>query len=283
MKLKWYMLTALLLSVLLVMSAVYPDDLSGLCPNHTSLLNYGFYSITSGDFQKLNSIDKFGRNADIDTGTAPEDVWTQGDAYSFLSSETTLYISSSDNSDTQEMTVMGLDGDYNLVTQTKDLTGQSQVALDTDLLRVFRCYNSDSTVLSGNIYIAESDTLTDGVPDTPSKIKAVVSNGHGQTQMAIYTIPAGKTGYLIRWYVTINDASGSASKSAQVSLKIREFGKVFRDRRDLGISSNGGHVDVRLTFPIKIPEKSDIKITVESAGANDSDVSAGFDIILVDN
>lgn len=258
-------------------------DLFGICPQLASILEFGFYSITSGDFQKLDSIDKFGRNSSIDIALAPEDVWTQGNGYTFLSSATTLYISSSDATDDQEITAGGLGAGFRAITQRKKLNGQNQVALNTDLIRVFRAFNSDSTDLAGNVYIAEQDDLTGGVPDTPEKIKAVIVNGHAQTQMAIYTIPARTTGYMLRWYATINDAAGAASKQAQVSLKIREFGKVFRDRRDVGISSNGGQVDEVLTFPLRIPQKSDIKVTVESVGANDSDVSAGFDIILVDN
>jgi hypothetical protein len=248
------------------------------------VLSQDFYlRVALGLVSGYSFVNKFGRNPDLDTGANGEDIWTQGGLYTFLSAAATLYVSSSQGADTQEITVQGLDATWAYQEQTVDLTGQAQAEIGSGLtwLRVFRAFNSDSTPTTGDVYIAETDDLTGGVPDTASKIKAKIDIYAQQTLMAIYTVPLGKTGYLADRYYTLNKVGATIGVNCRVYM--RESGGVFRVLRVLGIQSTGtSSLAYKLTFPDRLPAKADVLIRGVAA-ANDADVSAGFSVLLIDD
>ncbi len=75
--------------------------------------------ISEGRVLKTEYIHKFGRNPSV--GGAPETVWMQGGVYSYLTSASTVYVSSDDADDAaagtgaRTVTVLGLDANYNNV------------------------------------------------------------------------------------------------------------------------------------------------------------------------
>lgn len=227
-------------------------------------------------------VNKFGENHDVDTGT-PEDLWSQGGTYVFSSTANIDTISSSDNGDTQDVIIEGLDVNFELVIQTITLTGQTKKVIDTDLIRVFRAFNASSTNFAGDIYIyINGATISAGVPTTVSDIRAKIDIGDNQTLMAVYTIPAGKTGYMMNWHINMSKLVPATALTC--SVNIGEFGGVFRVQ-DRGAAGTEGATSYTRDFatPLILPEKTDIKITVDTVTANNTDVSGGFDIILVDN
>lgn len=231
------------------------------------------------NWNDLIQVEKFGGNPTIDTDTDPEDVWDQGGIYTFLNSSAVLYASSSDGGDTVDINIQGLDANWDIQTQSVTLTGTAQVAISGSWMRVFKAYNEDSTDLAGDVYIAETDTTSAGVPDTASKIKAKVILSKQQTLMAIYTVPNGYTAYMTRWYVS---QAISKSSYAVIELLSRENGGVFRTKRHVGVNSDGGSQwNEPLNPAIPFPAKTDIKVNVVEVGASDMDIAAGFDLILV--
>lgn len=239
--------------------------------------------VSKGNVPGHSCIQKFGRNFDIDTGTDPEDCWSQGGTYAFLSSAQTLYASSSDADGDQDIVIEGLDANWDEQSQTVTLNGQIQVAIAGTWIRVFRAYNDDSTEIAGDVYIAETDTLTGGVPDTATKIKVKIDVGKDQTLMAIYSIPAAKTGYILGWHSSIEGATPVGLRAA-LSLRVREFGKIFRVQHTHSLYTEGNSYIQHLFKAIpKYPAKSDIMVFIDKVTANNADVAAGFDIILVDD
>ena len=233
---------------------------------------------------------KFGRNPDIDTGTDPEDVWTYGGTYTYNDTPSIQYISSSNALDIgMEITVEGLDENYNPQSITVALNGQNQTQIGTGetFVRVFRAYNSGPLEFAGNLLIYD-DTVTSvtlGVPSPTTSIKAEVKAIEQQTYMAIYTIPAGKTGYFLGGAISLTTGA-SANKSAIVDLKTRQFGGVFRSQETIAITSTGTSnfsQNLHALGPLKIPEKTDVKARGREVDANDTGVAAYFSILLVDD
>jgi hypothetical protein len=233
---------------------------------------------------------KYGRNPDIDTGTDPEDVWTYGGTYTYNNTPSIQYISSDNALDIgMEITVEGLDENYNPQSITVALNGQTQTQIGTGetFVRVFRAYNSGPLEFAGNLLIYD-DTVTSvtlGVPSPTTSVKAEIKAIEQQTYMAIYTIPAGKTGYFLGGAISLTTGA-SANKSAIVDLKTRQFGGVFRSQETVAITSTGTSnfsQDLHALGPLKIPEKTDIKARVRQVDANDTGVAAYFSILLVDN
>ena len=193
-------------------------------------------------------------------------------------------ISSNNASDTIEVTVIGLDANYDEVTQTATLNGQTRVALTTPLIRVYRAYNDNSTNLLGHVFVYVNGTTTGGVPDTNADIRAVIDPNNQQTEMCVFTVPAGKTGYLTRGYAST--AGANRNSNYVIKFYAREFGKVFRLQNINAISDNASSIIVLDYFvPLKISEKTDLEVTatLTDSPITDASVSAGFDLVLVDN
>jgi hypothetical protein len=243
-------------------------------------------SIAKGNVEGSTFIHKFGAAPDIDTADGFVDIWDGGGQAAALKTYTYSVtadidsISSTNAGDTQDIEINGLDANYNLVTQIVTLTGQAVATLSTPLIRVFRMINRGSTNLAGVCYCYVTDTATGGIPDTITNTRAVMNDGNNQTLMALYTIPAGKTGYMRDWYASMANKTTAGSI---IRVFARPFGEVFQLKHISAISSNGtAYIQHTYSEPEVFDEKTDIVIQADST-VNNLSVAAGFDIVLVDN
>lgn len=229
------------------------------------------YDIAKGNVDDHSALHKFGRNGDV--GSTAEPVWTVSTTpYSYLSAAEVLKVVSDDTDDdgspagngAQTVVVVGLDGNYDEVSATVTLDGTTSVATTgTSFLRVFRAYvaTAGSTGANeGTISIknnAESVTLAEIAP------------GMNQTEMAMWTVPADNTLYIIKIW-----ASESSQKDTLVTLWVRPFGGVFQNK--LTFVLNGSVLDRAFEMPFVVTEKSDIEVRAETA-VTGGVVAAGFD------
>jgi len=242
-----------------------------------------FFDVAKGEVPGTTSMNKFGENPDIDTGTDPEDIWDYGYTYTFSTSADITQVSSSSGSDTQTVTFIGLDINWEEVSQEKTLTGQTPVTLDTPLRRIYRVYNSDTIDFVGDIYVTTTGaTLSTGVPTVANTVRAMIRIGNNQTLMCIYTVPAGKTAYFLSGYVSFS--KGKKEALADFSWQARPEGGVFQVKSKIGLSGSGSSTwNYYYGVPIALPEKADIKIVCDTVSEDNSSVSGGFDLVLVDN
>lgn len=221
---------------------------------------------------------KFGRNPDIDTGSA-EDVWEGGGVYPFDTTAQSLEIVSSDGADVSNgtgartVTVIGLDANYVAKSEVVTMTGGTAAALPGTWMRVHRC--SVATAGSGEV---NAGTLTVRIAGAGAT-RLVVGAGDGQTLMAVYTIPAGTTGYLYHYYVTGN--ATPVAPTMDVNLWTRTNAGV-RNLKHQQAMSSGQALDYWFAIPFRITEKTDVWIRAASS-VNNTDVCGGFDLVLVTN
>lgn len=252
----------------------------------TALRQIPDLEVARGTTAGVSVVHKFGEGGDIDAGDGYVDIWdgavdvNAAKTYTFSTTADIDRISSSNDGDTQDIEVQGLDANWELTIQTKTLTGQTPVALDTALIRVFRMKNMGTTDLVGDCYCFVNGDTTGGIPDTNADIRAIINDGNNQTLMAIYTIPAGKTGYLYQWWASADRAVATVYN---VHIQARPFGGVFQLKNSASLNSAGtGYI----IHPHKIPdgyaEKTDIKIQSDSS-ANNGGIAGGFEIVLVDH
>jgi len=242
--------------------------------------------IARGQIAFHKSIFKFGFNPDIDDSL--ETIWAQGGLYSYLSTATTLYISSSSTADdaagtgARTATVSGLDANYDEVSVTVDLDGQNGVQLGdaSNWIRVNRI--TVNTAGSGGqnagvIYVGDEATPSSGVP---SNKYATVAIGDNQTLMALWTVPRGYTAFITQSDVTV--ATTQNNKYATVHFVARENGGVFQVK-DKFVKAESSH-NQQYDIPLKFEEKTDLEFRCigDSAGA-DIAISAGIDIIYIQN
>jgi hypothetical protein len=217
-----------------------------------------------------------------------ETVWVQGGLYTYLSSASTLYISSSSTDDdvagtgARTATVSGLNANYNEVSVTVDLDGQTGVQLGdaSNWIRVNRI-NVDTAgsggANAGVLYVGTEATPSSGVPTNKY---ATVAIGDNQTLMALWTVPAGYTAYLYETHITV--ATEANNKYGIVTVLARPDGGVFnvKDKFTTVLDT----VTQKYNFPLKFEEKTDIEVRAIGSSSNANiAISAGLDILYIEN
>ena len=221
-----------------------------------------------------------GFNATV--GTTYETVWSESTVYAYLTSASVIEISSSSANDTaagtgaRTVTIYGLDASYNQISETVTLNGTSAVNTTLSYLRVFHLLVNTAGsggAAAGTIY-AGTGALTAG---KPAVVYGVYTADGGSTA-AIYTVPAGYTGYIFDFLTS--SGCTTANAYTNVGLYARPFGGVF-DNTIQGRCSNGNSFNVPLNFPLAFTEKTDIEIRTSATSA--SNVTGNFSIVLVKN
>jgi hypothetical protein len=135
-------------------------------------------------------------------------------------------------------------------------------------------------VNAGVIY-AGTGTVTTGVPaNVYASINGVA--GSNQTLMALWTVPAGYTAYLLQYDVS-NGTTSNTPAVCKLILAVRPYGEVFQSK-DVKSLTTGMHVEETFSLPQKITEKSDIEVRAISSSASVSfDISAAFEIVYIKN
>ena len=238
--------------------------------------------------ETFDTVFKFGRNREIQTTSDPEDIWSVGGVYPFLTSSINVYVASTDTQDSaagsgsKQIKIQGLDENYFQQEETFTLNGQTPVTGSKTFSRVHRAfitYAGSEEVNTGDINIGYG-TWSSGVP---SNYIAQIPADEGQTQMAVFTIPNDKRGYLLKWSSSI--LTGASGKAANIQLIYREnkgVNQTVRKVKDqVGLGTNSMNTFQRVyEFPDFIPPKTDVFLRVEQVTAT-SDITGEFSLVLV--
>jgi len=161
--------------------------------------------IAKGNIASHSAGTIFGHNLDIDPANEAL-MWDYGDVQFFeiyLTADTELFISSDNAGDIDvNVFVWGMTEDYVFKQQVVNFTaGQSQQSIG-DFFRIFRLVIvAGGNEPLGDIYCAEADTLTLGIPDTSAKVHAYMRQGSNITHKASGTVPVDHTMYVTRMFI----------------------------------------------------------------------------------
>lgn len=223
----------------------------------------------------------FGFNPDIDT--TEETVWPGGGIITHPSAAIQWKVSSSSANDTSAGTgartvfINGLDANYNQVTETVTLNGQTAVLTTNSLLRINSAYVAtagSSNSAEGNIYFG-TGTVTAGVPAT---VWQIILFDYNSTVTGHYTVPAGYTAYMDAGQISAGQATGST----QIIGRLLSSGTNNIRTTAALVTLNNGTATYDFFVPISFPEKTDIEAAAIGSAANNS-VSSYFNIILIKN
>ena len=223
--------------------------------------------IAAGEVGGYSHINKFGYSDDIQNLST---IWDGSNVYTYSSSAGTITVASdaaTNGDDGAVIEVQGLDADYNIVVQDITISGSTGTGT-TDLIRVFRA--RVKTPASG-----ETSNVGDIEIDIDAQLRAKILEGNGQTLMVVYTVPAGKTAYLLNLTMSID-------KNVDVIYKLmaRPYNDgAFNIKGQFG--TFGSPIDHNYPVPLKFEEKTDIEVRAEAG--NSCGGGATFDLILVDN
>ena len=230
-------------------------------------------AIARGAVAETFHINKFGYNTSV--GTNFETITDLGgDQYYPTSAGVVSVVSSDVNDDdgdtgARTLEIQGLDGNYEEISETITLNGTSAVTTTASFHRVFRM----RVITAGTTGTNEGNITASIGGNDIARISA--ANG-GQTLMAVYTVPKGKTAYLI-------DFHGSLSKNQEAVFMIRTkngaVSSAWQVKAMFGTFSNSVHY--HYPVPLEITEKTDIEVRVK-VGAT-SECGSIFDLVVVDN
>lgn len=236
------------------------------------------FNLTMGNIENAGIVNKFGHGTVA--GASPETIWDGAVVsgvtnYTYIATPSTLYISSDNAGDDQVYEVHGLDATYRPQVQRVTASGFTFVALDGKWIRVFRILNVGTTDNAGNIYVSDDNTDVggNGIPDTVTNIKAMITIGNNQTLMAVYTVPVGRC-------VLIRQTIYTCGKGDDVefTLWVRPFGGVLQIKDHHHVYETSF---VRPFGPyLLVDEKEDIEVKGK-IGAAGGESSAAFDMIIV--
>jgi hypothetical protein len=235
--------------------------------------------VSRGQIQGHRNVTVFGFNPDVDSTQVS--VWPLPSLITFPASALQMTVSSTSANDTaagtgaRTIVVQGLDANYNEVTETVTLNGQTAVTMTASLLRVNYAYvvtAGSSNGAEGDIYIG-TGTVTAGVPATTYDI---IKFDYNNTTTGSYTIPAGYTGYVSQGLFS----SGQAGGSNQVQGRLLTRG-VNNIRMTAAITSiNNGVANYVFEYPLAVPAKTTIEATAIGSSNNNA-CSSMFIIVLV--
>jgi len=238
-------------------------------------------NISAGQQDGVGYIEKFGRN-DTMSGNI-ETIWDGSNVYTYLTSASSVYITSSDGNDSTAGTgartveVQGLDQDYNLTTETINVDDS---ASQTTFIRVFRAIVKATGSGGQAAGIISIHSAASGGGTLLAQIQKVGTGGGaslGQTFMAIYTVPAGKTAYLTQWTV----GAGGQNADTTCLFTARTFNDGAFNSKDIIISA-GQQFSKNYKIPLQFTEKTDLEVRGFTSSSG-NDCSSSFNLILYDN
>jgi len=239
--------------------------------------------VAQGQIAYHEHVYKFGQNAVV--GNSIETIWQQGGLYSYPPSATTMTVSSSNANDTSAGTgartvqIVGLDGDYNEISETIILNGQTAVTTTNSFLRVNRgivLTAGSGGVNAGIIYVG-TGTVTLGVP--ANIYTTINGDGTNQSLQSFWTVPANYNAYIYQTNISTGNTSNTPAV-LKTLLVARPYGGVF-NTKEIIVLTDGNHLQ-NYSFPITLTEKTDIEFRAESSsGSVNFNVSASMNILYV--
>jgi hypothetical protein len=198
--------------------------------------------------------------------------------YVFPGSALTMQLVSTAVGDTASITIVGLDANYNIISETLVLNGTTNVPTVNQYFRINSLYVSTGSTTNPTGVVSLSNG---GV--VYGQINTGVFNGTtsslGRSQMAVYTVPAGYTFHGFRYgayssfngnsanYTTYRAITNSSSGVQQLIVQT-PFNTTY---------------EVQRHFPFPYAEKTDLRFQVASSAASSAVVSINIGGVLVLN
>jgi len=224
---------------------------------YSSVTRVGAYEpfelqVARGQIAGHTAINIFGYSPNVgSTALGPlwEGLTLSGGAYAYPSSAAPLVLVSDSASDTSALSIQiqGLGANFVPLTETIALNGTSNVTTTNSFLRI-NLMTTTNGLNVGNITAKISST-------TYAKINA----GIGQTQMSIYTVPAGYTFYLS--YVQADASIGFTSSNY---MKYVEYNKdnISGEINLLNQTTFVQSLNIPYTYPLPHTEKTDMQFQI---------------------
>jgi hypothetical protein len=204
-----------------------------------------------GSFPDLLVFQGSGNNPIV--STTPEEIWGPGGVHTWLTTGTTLNITSENDADTQTIRVSGLDANFDFQVVQVALTGNTpaQVGAALNWTVVLSAYQvSPEPACAGDVWIAvDGAAYTLGVPNNLADVQAWIdfesANAPKVTEKMWGMAPMGHKLVIFDYSAELNTSGGTA-RSVEVSLEVSELAlgsttvwSPWRKIHDLTLATSG--------------------------------------------
>lgn len=248
-----------------------------------------YLEISAGNIPGYSSEHKFGRNTDVDSG-GPSDIWDAATALWVPPTQARIHDIASTSTDddgspagvgARTIRVIGLTSwDTAQVSEDIVLDGTTNVPTDNAYVIIHRMFVLTKDGSGPNVGTITATAQVDGT------VTAQINPSQGQTQMSIYGLPSINTAYITAWYASFNKSGGQVG-AVDVNLLVNQepdaelLSSVVKDTRAL-FSSGTSSASWPFAPYFMVPGPAIVRVRATASTTN-IDVSAGFDLILVDN
>ncbi len=222
---------------------------------------------------------------DVDTADGEITIWDSKFRATFLSGSTELFFSSTNAGDTTQVAVVcGIDANFDEVSTTVVLNGQNGVTVG-NMVFVNSAVIVSGTV-AGDVYVGSESSPTAGVPADAAVLSKIIQ-GKNVTRNGFFMIPRNHSGMT----VAIRGTTDSDAKPAKTRTTVTPFGQPPLQFVSYTLSPGLGQFD----FPAPVhsvasdgttrqllPGKTIFEFSV-IASSNDTEITLGTDIILIDD
>jgi hypothetical protein len=239
-----------------------------------------------GAYGDRYTVHQFGYNSNVNNSTF-ETIWQAGGLYPFATSGSTLDVVSTEAIDSasgagaRSVVINGLDNNFDRYSETIELSGTTVSQTSGVFTRIYSAFVSAvgtwDVTNSGNISFSQTSGDALGL--------AQITAGIGQTELALYTIPRGHTGYL-------KEVGGfvDSTKTAEIKFFRRPRGDLYEvggnnGPKRLVSDFNGvtGVFDRRYEAYVELPELTDFWADAIGSAAGGTPISVVFDILVIKN
>lgn len=240
-----------------------------------------YYSaVSAGIVQDSAFVAALGNNPTVDTGTVPEDIWSGGGQFPWITAAAALEAVSSSANDAaagtgvRTMTVVGLDSDYSLISEVVTLNGTTPVALANQFFRI----NQVQATTAGSGRVNAGDISIRDV--SGATVRAIMPASFGLSRSSNYTPPAGYTLLITNYIMCINRPSTQRDATMVARFRSSTGGVSYNTSE---VSVDGNPFQRLQAPPVPVSEKTDFIFRCTYVSANTTDITAGFTGILRKN
>lgn len=248
------------------------------------------FAVSNGDVPGQSVFSLYGYNAEIDTGTVPEDVKANGGLFDWPAAAEPLEIVSTSADDTAAgigarlVMLRGLDANFDEVTEMVPTAGLGVATSVNSYIRL-----NDARVLSAGSYHGSNLGEITITQQTSGDEMAVIPAGDGVKNAFRYTVPNGKTAHLLQTTVAISRGTGTVSNAC--SYKFRSYinaddvvGPAYGSRNtQVVVQGIRGQIQYDSVYTSVIPSKTDIWVEVFFVTQNDTSISCSGLLLLIDD
>ena len=228
-------------------------------------------NVSRGKTRGASQIHKFGATPSQSINTTAS-IWDKGDTlYPWSAFDTAgvlvgAQVGADDNG--KVVTIIGLDENFEEISEDFTLSSSGTVTGTKTFKRVYRGYVSSGAGTNvGQLNFSRGGT----------QVLRILA-GAGQTLMAVYTVPAGYTGYI---YQGVATAQSGADATGYMYVRYNSVATIFRVGHTFELTG-GGEYTYKFSFPQEMPEKTDIDVRLTTR-SNNGRFTAAFDILLIKN